>query len=348
MSQTVEATSLTGMSIAEPKSALTARSTRPRFLRFVVFAVIVQMVPALLPTARLLTVDAAIVYAVAAVGLNVIFGYGGLISVGQAAVMAVGGYALVIIFDHNVGLAPSLLGACAAGAIVSVVMGLVGARIKTHYFILASLAVAEIIVLFITNQTGLTGGAIGKALTGDATVAGFDLRTTTGFFRVASVVVLIVVYLADTLRASREGLALSALTMNEHLALAAGVNPQASRVLATAVGGIFGALGGAMLGLLDGFLGPQDFDLKTATLLLLIVVVAGRARNGSVIVAALILTFLSQGFLTLQAVGQLVYGLGLIVLIIVAPQGLHGLVEWIRVRARRVPWSPSTRWVGRR
>lgn len=303
---------------------------RPILLRFVAVAAVAQALPSAVSTSNLLTVDLACVYAIAAVGLNVIFGLGGLISIGQAGVMAIGGYATILLFGHSVGLAVALLCACVGGGLTSMAMGLVGARVKTHYFVLASLAFAEVIVLVATNATGLTGGSNGTALQGVPTVAGLDLTASSGFYHFASIVMLVVVYLADALRVSRGGLGLSALTMNQHLARSAGVNPQLSRGLATGVGGVLGGLAGGMLALLDGYLGPQSFDLPLATLLLLIVVVAGRAGNGSVVIAALILTFLSQGFLTNPAVGQLAYGIGLIALIIVAPDGVYGAVKWGR------------------
>lgn len=314
-------------------------SGRPLVIRFVAVAALAQFVPSIASTSNMLTINLACVYAVAAVGLNLIFGLGGLISIAQGAVMAVGGYITILLFGKTLGLVPCLLLAGCGGGVASLTMGLVGARVKTHYFVLASLAFAEVIVLVATTMTGLTGGSNGTALLGVPVLAGLNLSTNSGFFHFASILLLVVVYLADALRVSRGGLGLSALTMNSYLAVASGVNPLASRALATTVGGVFGGIAGGMLALLDGYLGPQNFDIPTATLLLLIVVVAGRAGNGSVVIATLILTFLSQGLLTSPAVGQLVYGIGLIALIIIAPGGVYAATDWSR---RRV-----VRWRGR-
>lgn len=320
-------------------------TARPRFWRFLVLAVILQAVPAIVSASSLLWINLACVYAVAAVGLNVIFGLGGLLSVGQAGVMAVGGYMTILIFGEDVGLVPAVLLACVGGAAASLLIGLVGARVKTHYFVLASLAVAETIVIVINNETELTGGANGMAIKAPPVIAGFNLLDPVHFFHIASVVVLLAAYLADALRASRGGLALSAMTMNEHAAMASGVSPLGVRALATAVGGVLGALGGAMLALLSGYLGPQDFHLATAALLLLIVVVAGRGRNGSVVLAAVLLTWLSQGLLTLQSVGQLVYGMALILLLVFAPEGIYGAAEWMRKGLRsRSGRRTNPRW----
>jgi ABC-type branched-subunit amino acid transport system permease subunit len=306
------------------------------FTCLVGFALLAQLVPWLVGSdSRMLTVDLACVYAIGAIGLNVIFGMGGLISIAQAAVMAIGGYTLILLFGDEMGIVPALLAAAGAAAAVSLLTAVVGARIKTHYFILVSLALAQIILLIATKATGLTGGSNGTAIKDVPAIAGLDLTLPGEFFRFAVVVVVIVWYLADTLRASRIGLGLSALTMNEHVAMAAGVAPQRYRLLAAGVGGAFGGLAGGMLALLIGYLGPQTFGLQTAILLLLIVVVAGQARNGSVVLAALILTILTQGLLTYRAVGQLVYGIGLILLIVFAPEGLSGAAQAVRKLLRR-------------
>lgn len=318
-----------------------AGRSRALFTRLLAVVLVMQIVPSLASSdAQILTLNLACIYAISAIGLNVVFGMGGLLSIAQAAIMAVGGYALILLFGPTFSLVPALLVACVAGAAVSMLMGIVAARVKTHYFILVSLALAEIIVLIATNATGLTGGANGTAIKAAPAIAGLNLTVPTDFFRFATVLLVVVWYLADALRASRIGLGMTTMTVDEHLATAAGVPVQRYRILATMIGGAFAGLAGAMLGLLDGYLGPQNFELDTAILILLIVVVAGRARSGSVVLAALILTILSRGLLTLQSVGELAYGVSLILLIIFAPEGLGGISQSVRKTAGRL-WSAT-------
>jgi branched-chain amino acid transport system permease protein len=311
--------------IAAARDARVPGRQRALFTRLVVVALIAQLVPSLISAPNLLTLNLACTYAVAAVGLSIIFTLGGFISVAQAAVMATGGYVLILLFGPTVGFPVALLLACLGGAAVSALMGFAGARVKSHYFILISLALAETISLVLTNATELTGGANGVGLKAPASIAGLDLAIPLDYFRWISILVLLAVYLADSLRASRAGLALRAQTVDEYLALAAGVTIGRYRILATAIGGAFGGIAGGMVAVLDSYLGPQNFALDTAILLLLMVVIAGTGRAGSVVVSALVLTFLSQGLLTLTATGKLIYGIGLIALIIFAPEGLGGV-----------------------
>ncbi len=307
------------------RGAVPGRS-RPLLVRLIAVGCVAELlVPGALSPTNLLTVNLGCTYAVAALGLWIVFGLGGFVSIAQAAVMAVGGYVLILLFGPHVGLVVGLLLAMLAGAAVSALTGVVGARVKSHYFILISLAIAETVTLVITNATSLTGGANGAALKAQATLLGLNLGTPVGFFRAAAVAVLAAVYLADSLRASRGGLALRAQVVDEYLALASGVAIGRYRILATAVGGAFAGFAGGMLAVLDAYLGPQNFGLDTAILLLLMVVIAGTGRGGSVVVSALVLTWLSQGLLTLTSTGKLIYGVGLIVLIIFAPEGLGGV-----------------------
>lgn len=315
---------------------------RPSLSRFILFAVLVQAIPGVLSSTNVFILDLALAYAVAAIGLNVILGLGGLVSIAQASVMALGAYAFTIALGHHMSTPLCALIAAISGSLLSMAMGLLGSRLKTHYFILASLVFAEVTLLLINNSTGLTGGANGLPVIGDGLAT--TLSDPSTFLRVGFVVVLLVAYLADALRSSRFGLAMSAVTMNEVTGLASGVSPLSTQVVATTVGGFFGAIAGAMLALLDGYIGPSDFGLDTAALLLVIVVVGGRARSGSIVMAAIALTYLSHGLASFQGYGQLTYGVGLIALLIFAPNGIYGIAAQLRSRLTRT-FTPTVREV---
>jgi branched-chain amino acid transport system permease protein len=317
--------------------------TRPLLVRLLLTACVVEVVvPDLLSPPDLLTFNLGCTYALAAIGLSLIFSLGGFVSVAQAAIMASGGYTLILLFGDSVSLKEGLLLAIAAGAAVSALTGVIGARVRSHYFILVSLAIAQIVTLVITNATSVTGGANGAALKGPASLVGLQLGVPEDYFRAIVVLVAVTAYVADSMRASRSGLALRARVVDQYLALSSGIAAGPYRILATGVGGAMAGLAGGMLAVRDSYLGPQNFGLDTAILLLLMVVIAGSGRSGSVVVSALILTFLSQGLLTLTGTGKLIYGLGLILLIIFAPESLGGLTRkapmlWSMLRARLRP-----------
>ncbi len=216
---------------------------RPALSRFIALALVGQVAVGLLSDSAVLTFDLAWVYAVAAIGLNVIFGLAGLVSIAQASVMALGAYSFTISLSHGLSTMSAVVMSAAIGALLSMGMGLLGSRLKTHYFILASLVFAEIVLLVINNAAGLTGGANGAPMIGDGLATA--LSTPSTFFRVGFVIVLLVAYCADALRCSRFGLAMSAVTMSEVTGVASGVSPRSCHLVATAVGGLFGSVAGA-------------------------------------------------------------------------------------------------------
>lgn len=304
---------------------------RPRVWRLLTLLLVVQAVPLVGGSSTtLLNINLGCTYALAALGLWIIFELGGFVSIAQAAVMAGGGYTFSLVLGPHIGVPLALLLATLAGGVVSTATGIVGARVKSHYFILISLAMAEIIGLVLTNAVSVTGGSNGIALTAPPLLFGFDLTDATSYFRLVSVLLVVTWYLTDSLHASRFGLALRAQVIDEYLALAAGIATERYRIAATAVGGLFAGLAGGLFAICIGYLGPQNFSIDLAILLLLMIVIAGAGRSGSIIVAALILTYLSQGLLTLAAIGKLVYGVGLVVLILFAPEGLGGLWDGLR------------------
>lgn len=313
-----------------------------RIVGFVVVAAIVTVAGnGLAGQSLMLTLDLACVYAIAALGLNVIFGLGGLLSIAQAAIMAVGAYTLAILMQHSVGFVPALLLGCVAGAVASAITGIVGVRVRSHYFILASLALAEGIVLVITNQQGLTGGSNGLPVTSTTSFLGLQFLQPGDFFLFAAPLVFFVAYLVECLRASRFGLALKTASADEYLASAVGMPANRYRVVATAVGGACAGLAGGLLATLNGYIGPQDFGLDTAILLLLMIVLGGVGSNLGTLVAAVVLTYLTHGLLTLTNSGTLIYGAVTLGLLLVLPGGLAAVGRWLRARA-------SGGWAARR
>ena len=297
-----------------------------RIAAYVALGAVLLGAPAVLGSgATLQTINLAIIYGIGALGLNLIFGLSGLLSIAQAAIMGVGGYTLTFAMGGELAILPSLVLACLTGAVVSALTGLAAARIRSHYFILLTLALAEALLLIDQNNPNLTGGSNGMPVPGAPHIFRFDLATSGGFYFVAIPLLVLSWYLAESFKRARPGLALRALNADEYLAAISGIATARARFYVTFIGGAFAGLAGALLAVDDAYIGPQNFDIDTASLLLLIVVVGGPGSNAGTIVAATILTVLLQGTLMMTIVGQLIYGVAIIVLIIAAPQGLAGL-----------------------
>jgi len=277
--------------------------------------------------------------ALAALGLNVIFGMAQLISIAQAAVMAVSAYTMgILIADHHVYLPLAAVAGVAAATIVSAFAGLVAERIRSHYYILVTLSIAGAIQLFLINGQEITGGANGMQVPIQLALFGQDLTTNDALVIVGLAMVLVGWYCAASIGSSRTGRAITLAGANEHLALSCGVSPRRMWLVASIIGGAFAGVAGVLFTMVVQYLGPSDFELDQALLLLLIVVVGGMGSPTGVVVAAAVVTYLSNGFLQLTSVGPLVYGAGIVLLLIVMPTGLAGLLRLI-ARRTTTTWS---------
>ncbi|PZG54442.1 hypothetical protein C1I98_04090 [Spongiactinospora gelatinilytica] len=293
-------------------------------LGFAVTAAVFMVALSGAPDTTLMTISLACVYAIAALGLTVVFGLAGMLSLAQAAIMAVGGYTVALIALDTIGLLPALLLAVVAGAAVSGLSGVVGARTKSHYFALATLALAEGVRLVLVNESSVTGGSNGHPVA-LVSLLGLQLADPRYFILLAVPLVAGCAYLVHCLRKSRFGLSLKAAAADEYMAKAAGVAIDRSRTLATIVSGGLAGLAGALLAILNGYVGPQDFGLGAAVLLLLIVVFGGASSSMGTVVAAVVLTYASRGMLDLAEASGLVYGLATLLLLLLLPGGVAGV-----------------------
>jgi branched-chain amino acid transport system permease protein len=279
------------------------------------------------------------VYGVAALGLNVMFGMAGMMSLVQAGSMAVGAYvsALAVVKAGLPFLISLLMGVVLAAAL-SAFASLVAIRVASHYFVLVSLALAETVTLVLVNEVGLTGGENGLAGIPSLTIGSFSLADPWPLAATTIVLLFLGWYVADAFRASRVGYAAVASSSDPQIAMACGISIRRARLIAGTVGGAFAGVAGVLFAQALQFLGPSDFGLDKALLFLLVVVIGGLGSNAGTVVAAVVLTYLAEGFLQLQAVGPLVYGLGIMVILVLVPNGFTGLVR----RFRR-PAGPSAR-----
>lgn len=296
------------------------------------FVVVLLCVRGFVPTSSgLYMVGLMAVYAVGSLGLNLMFGMGGMLSLAQAAIMAVGGYAAVLTMTKlGAPFLVSLLVAAVLSAVCSALASLSALRVATHYFVLVTMGIAQIVSLFLVNQQSLTGGFDGLTGIPPLSIGGLDLSDPWSMAVVTLVLLFVGWYAADAFRASRIGYAAVASSDDPQIAMACGISIARARMSAATVGGLYAGVAGAFFAELLQFLGPSDFGLDKALLFLLIVVIGGLGSNAGTVVAAVVLTYLSQGLLQLKAVGPLVYGLGIMVILVAVPNGFAGIAHRLR------------------
>ena len=279
-----------------------------------------------------------------AVSLNIVNGMTGQFSIGHAGFMAVGAYIAgvvsKVVSQYGISFLPeavsdqvlyaiSLLVGGLAAALFGFLVGLPSLRLKGDYLAIVTLGFGEIIRVFVQN-TEMFGKALG--------LSGVPQRTT--FFSCWLIVVLVVV-VARRIRRSTHGRALLAIREDEIAAEAMGVNTTAYKVRAFVVASFFAGLAGGVFAHYQSIVAPSSFTFVKSMEVVVMVVAGGLGSTTGAVIAAVFLTLLPEALRSLflqvtgdgsmaQKVEQIrmpIYGLLLVVIMLVRPQGLFGTRE---------------------
>lgn len=293
----------------------------------------------ILPSYYLYLLALAGVWAIAALGLNLLTGYAGQVSIGHAGFMAIGAYAATLL-QLKAGL-PFVLAVPAAGLLsagVGLLLGLPALRLTGPYLAIATLGFVVAVEQVFDKWSSLTGGFQGlkvpRPMIGPLVIA--DDR---GLYLLVMAAVAVMTWVAFNLVHSPLGRAFQAVRDNEPAAQAAGISLTRFKVLAFAVSAFYGGMAGGLYGHLVGFISPPDFGLTVSIFLVSVIVVGGLASVPGTLVGALVLTLFFQRLGGLRDLRSILYGLGLILVVVFAPGGLGRL--FARLRRLRVRPQPT-------
>ena len=311
-----------------------------------------------------------VVFALAAIGLNVHFGYTGLLNFGQSAFLAMAAYGLattVATFDLPMWL--GIIVGLVASVVLALLLGIPTLRLRADYLAIVTIAAAEIVRLIARSVTfeEYFGGSDGRqAFAGDFYAInpysegfygvgsfGFNERTmwvlTVGWILVG--LSCLVVFL---LMRSPWGRVLKAIREDEDAVRSLGKNVYSYKLQSLIIGGVLGCLGGFILALARSNVQPDIFGTETTFFAYTILILGGAARVGSPVVGAMIfwvvlsLTdnilneainagYISSSIINNTQVGQfrfMLVGLSLMLLMIFRPQGIFGDRREIALDAR--------------
>lgn len=277
-----------------------------------------------------------------AVSLNLINGFTGQFSLGHAGFMAIGAYTSAAITTwastHGGLIAgggdPATFGiALIVGGIFAAVAGLgVGIpslRLRGDYLAIVTLGFNEIIRVLIQNLDFKIDGVdyIGGA-------RGFSVLPLTTFTWVF-VTAAIVIFCVENLVNSTYGRGFLAVRDDEVAAEAMGVDTTKFKVRAFVVGAFFAGVGGGLFAHSNYNITPLDFTFLTSIDIVVIVILGGMGSTVGVILAAVVLTTLSESLRSVPQYRMIIYSLLLVILMITRPQGLLGTTMMTKLFKRR-------------
>ena len=223
-----------------------------------VMTVIVLVLPLLFPSGYYYRVAALVfVFALAAIGLNLLMGLAGQVSLGHAGFMGIGAYAVAIGPAH-LGV-PSWLSFILGAALSALVAYLVGRpilRLKGHYLAVATLGFGLLLAIVFNNEAGLTGGPDGMPVPRLVLFA-WPLRGPDTWYWITAASFLIGATLALNLIESPTGRALRAIHDSEVAARTLGVDVARKKLAIFVLSAVYASVAGSYFALLNGHITPR-------------------------------------------------------------------------------------------
>jgi branched-chain amino acid transport system permease protein len=286
-----------------------------------------------------------LIYALAATSLNLILGYGGMISFGHAAFVGTGAYLSSILLAE--GVASAWIGwpvAVAGSGLAALVIGAVSLRTRGVYFIMITLAFAQM-MYFLVNSMKAYGGDEGLTLPARARVgAGIALDDAQAFYYVALGALAAALFGLHRLAHSRFGRVVQAIRENEARAEAIGYPVYRYKLVCFVIAGAAAGLAGALLASHGKYVNPNVLHWTQSGTLMVMVILGGVGRLWGGAIGALALLGL-EDLIANHRVAWLAamlpnypqhagLGVGIVLLAVVlfAPRGIAGLFARHRVR----------------
>lgn len=282
-------------------------------------------------------------YGALALAWNILGGMAGQVSIGHSLFVGFGGYLSTILY-LSFGISPwlGMLAGAASGAMLGAVLGFVIFRRKLTgiFFALVTLAVAEM-AYFIVSNTDALGAANGLSILPATGLAMFQFNDKRHYFYVALGLLTITILVTILIRRSRLGFHLSAIRENERAAAALGINVDGAKIIAAAISSGLAAPIGTFYAQYVLFIDPESlFGVGFSIEPLTHAFVGGLQSTLGPLFGAVVLIPLSEGLRIIlggrfSGAHLIIYGVVLIGVIRLAPEGLSGALHQILARYKR-------------
>ena len=304
---------------------------------FVLLALLPLLSRGIASSYLLLVGERVVIFAIAALSLELLIGAGGLVSFGHAAFLGIGAYAAGIVASHGHGsLAIALPAALAASAAFALMTGAIAVRTRGVYFIMITLAFAQM-AFFIATSLAPYGGDDGLTWPTRTQVLGRPILKDQLTFFYVCLTLLIATYLGvGRLIASRFGRVLRGLKDNETRMQAIGFRPYFYRLTAYVIAGTLCGLAGFLLGNQAEFVSPAYMHWQRSGELIIMVLLGGTGTLYGPMLGALALLLLEEALSRLTEHWKVMLGPALVLIALFASGGIAGAIAAWR-RRRRTP-----------
>jgi branched-chain amino acid transport system permease protein len=319
----------------------------PRALLKVGLPILVFLVvlPFAAPPYQTVLLSYGLIFAIAALGFNLLLGYTGLLSFGHSAYFGMGAYAVALAVKYLkfTSMEMLLLGGVLASALVSVVFGFLCVRYTRIFFGILTMALSQVLWSLAFKFFWVTGGSDGLRVPTPTLLGGLvrmgdgdklDFLSHRYYFYVLAVFVAAVLLMWLIVH-SPFGKALQAIRDNETRAEFVGVHVRGYRLVAFVISGVYTGLAGVLWVPLNGLTTPDILHWTFSGKIVFFTVLGGFQTFAGPIIGAVAYNYLETYAVGHTVYWQLVLGVVLVVLVLVLPAGIVGsALRWLP-RARR-------------
>lgn len=274
------------------------------------------------------------VYWILIAGLNMVVGYTGQLSIGHVGLLSIGAYAFAILAG-KMGWHPAaaVVAAGALGGLCGLALGLPSLRLPGFYFAMTTMAFALIVNELVLAQVDVTGGGIGLA--GPVFPAPFD--SPKGFYYLAAAMALVVTLLSWNIARRMWGRGLMSIRDNPVAAQTVGVPLFRVKLVVFVFSGVTAGVAGAMFASLQSYITPDTFVFELSLFFFVCIVIGGRGSILGPFLGTVILTVMPELVAPLAKLGNFFYGLLLLAVVLIVPEGIGRVFELVaeRLRPRR-------------
>ena len=277
------------------------------------------------------------ILALAATGLNLVLGLGGMVSFGHAAFFGIGGYVAGILASHAsdgtaifnwFSASDQMLViwpvAMLVAGLIALPIGIISLRTSGVYFIMITLAFAQMIYYFAISWPAY-GGEDGLSLAMRNSFPGVNTLKPLSFFLIAYAVLMVVLFLFSRFRNSRFGAALEGARQNELRLSSVGIAPLRIRLVAFVLSAMITALAGALFVDLNRFVSPSMFSWHMSGELIVLIILGGTGRLFGPFIGAVLYVLFEFALGGMVEHWQLFFGLILLGVVMFARGGIIGL-----------------------
>jgi len=279
------------------------------------------------------TLTEILIFAVFAMSLGLLVGYVGLVSLGHAAFFGIAAYTAGLLSTHlSASLFLTLPIGIAAGAMAAFVVGVFALRATGVYFLMLTLAFAQMAFAVAHQWSWLTGGTNGLAGIPRPSVPGVDMGGTTAFYYLVLLLAAAATAVLGRIAGSPFGAALVGVRENEPRMRAMGYDTFRLKLGAFVIAGAAAALAGVLYAYYNGFVSPDELYWTRSGEALIMVLLGGTGTLVGPAVGAAAVLLLQNLVSSYTERWTMILGATFVLVVLVAPQGLAGLVRgrWAR------------------